>query len=144
MGNTRAAAHKKNGDDPTLRQRRFGLRYLVDLNATKAYQEVYGVKDDNVAAANGSRLLRNAKVRRIIAESTQRATEKAELTLESHLNELAFLRDAAIEDDQISAAVSAEVARGKAAGLYTEKIDHSSGGKPVKYVTFDLGSKRVG
>ena len=51
---------------------RFVAEYLIDLNATRAYRAVYGVSQQ-VAEANGSRLLGNARVREAInAEQTAR------------------------------------------------------------------------
>ena len=41
----------------------FCEEYLIDLNATRAYKVAYPrVKNDEVARANGSRLLTNANV----------------------------------------------------------------------------------
>ena len=47
--------------------------------------------------------------------------KKYEVTFERHISELAKLRDNARESKAWSAAVNAEVARGKAAGLYVEQ-----------------------
>lgn len=53
----------------TEKQKRFADEYLIDLNATRAYKVAYPkVKKDNVAAANGARMLRNAKVAEYIQE----------------------------------------------------------------------------
>ena len=41
--------------------------------------------------------------------------------MDSHLTELSRLRDEAVDSGQISSAISAEVSRGRAAGLYIEK-----------------------
>jgi len=50
------------------------------------------------------------------------SAEKPEaMTLESHLDDLLALREAAKQNNQMSAAISAEVSRGKAAGLYVER-----------------------
>lgn len=49
------------------------------------------------------------------------------MTLQGHLDDLKRLRDAAAGAEQFSAAIKAEIARGKAAGLYTDKIDLSGG-----------------
>ena len=51
---------------------------------------------------------------------------KAQLTLESHLARLEELSRKAEEEGQFSAAITAETNRGKASGLYTEKVDHTS------------------
>ena len=51
----------------------------------------------------------------------RRITEKYDVTFGSHISELAKLRDEARVKKAWSAAVNAEVARGKAAGLYIEQ-----------------------
>ena len=57
----------------TERQRQFCDEYLIDLNATRAYKAVYkNVKRDDVAAVNGSKLLRNTKVKSYIQEQLQK------------------------------------------------------------------------
>ena len=53
----------------TEKQQKFADEYIIDCNATRAYKAAYpNVKKDNVAAANGARLLRNAKVATYIEE----------------------------------------------------------------------------
>lgn len=53
----------------TEKQKIFADEYLIDLNATRAYKVAYPrVKNDDIAAANASRLLRNAKVAAYISE----------------------------------------------------------------------------
>ena len=47
--------------------------------------------------------------------------KKYDITFERHISELARLRDSASKKGAWSAAVNAEVARGKAAGLYVEQ-----------------------
>lgn len=57
----------------TERQKRFADEYLVDLNATRAYKEVYSsCKKDETAAVNGSKLLRNANVSEYINEMLEK------------------------------------------------------------------------
>jgi phage terminase small subunit len=52
-------------DRLTAKQRKFCELYAVDYNGTQAYKQAYqGVKNDNVAAANASRLLRSDKIKR--------------------------------------------------------------------------------
>ena len=55
----------------------------------------------------------------------QPIVEAAGLTLAGHLQRLKDLSDAAEKSNQMSAAITAEVARGKASGLYVEKVEHS-------------------
>lgn len=57
----------------TINQRRFCDEYLIDCNARRAYKAVYtSIKNDNVADANASRLLSNAKVKSYIDEQLQK------------------------------------------------------------------------
>ncbi len=52
----------------TPKQERFVAEYLVDLNAAGAYRRAgYKVRNDNVAAVEGHRLLRNPNVVAVIA-----------------------------------------------------------------------------
>ena len=61
----------------TEKQKIFADEYLVDLNATRAYRIAYPrVKSDNVAAVNGTRLLRNAKVKEYIDERLKQLEDK--------------------------------------------------------------------
>lgn len=53
----------------TEKQKRFCDEYIIDCNATRAYKAAYPrVKSDEVAKANGSRLLTNANVKKYINE----------------------------------------------------------------------------
>jgi hypothetical protein len=56
-----------------------------------------------------------------IGELRTEYQKKYDVTFERHVSELAKLRDNARENKAWSAAVNAEVARGKAAGLYVEQ-----------------------
>lgn len=56
----------------TEKQKLFALEYLKDLNATRAYKEVYKTcKSDKVAGVNSSRLLGNARVQKYIKEQIE-------------------------------------------------------------------------
>jgi phage terminase small subunit len=53
----------------TERQKAFCDYYIETLNATESYKKAgYDIKNDNVAAANANRLLRNAKIQKYIQE----------------------------------------------------------------------------
>lgn len=56
--------------DLTDKQRLFCIYYIRSFNATKAYQKAYGV-DYPTAAANGPRMLRNARVKKEILSLKQ-------------------------------------------------------------------------
>ena len=68
------------------------------------------------AGPTGSRLLRNAKIQLRISELRQTVVTDIGLTLRDHVAELARLRDMAEHEGKISAAITAEVARGQALG----------------------------
>ena len=58
---------------------------------------------------------------RYIGELREEIQKKYEITFEKHVAELAKLRDSSRDKGAWSAAINAEVARGKAAGLYVEQ-----------------------
>lgn len=62
----------------TNKQMIFANEYLVDLNATRSYKKAYpNVKKDSVAATNGNRLLRNAKVKNYIDEQLKKIEDES-------------------------------------------------------------------
>ena len=65
-----------------------------------------------------------------IGELREEYQKKYEVTFENHITELARLRDESKNKGAWSAAINAEVARGKAAGLYVDQ-------KIIKYGTLD-------
>lgn len=50
------------------KQKAFANYYIESLNATESYKRAYNVVNQSTAEANGSRLLRNAKVKNYIDE----------------------------------------------------------------------------
>jgi phage terminase small subunit len=77
------------------------------------------------SARQAASILQNPKkyplVVQYIGELREEWQKKYDVTFGSHVTELAKLRDEAREKKAWSAAVNAEVARGKAAGLYIEQ-----------------------
>ena len=51
-----------------IKQEKFCLEYSRNGNATQAYKIAYEVQDDNTAAANANRLLRNDKIQARLKE----------------------------------------------------------------------------
>lgn len=83
----------------TEKQKIFADEYLIDLNATRAYKVAYpAVKKDETAMANGSRMLRNAKVAEYIAERMQDRQERTEVTQDRVIAELAAIAFAKATD----------------------------------------------
>ncbi|RZT02915.1 terminase small subunit [Cuneatibacter caecimuris] len=81
------------------KQKVFADEYLIDLNATRAYKVAYPrVKKDEVAAVNGSKLLRNTKVAAYIAERMQERQKRTEVTQDRVVRELAAIAFARATD----------------------------------------------
>lgn len=125
----------------TAKQQRFIDEYLVDLNATQA--AIRAGYSEKTARVIGPENLSKPAVASEVARRQAKLAEKAGLTLESHLASLGDLRNKAATAEQFSAAVSAEVSRGKACGLYVEKTETKhSGGFEVR-VRFQREGRRV-
>ena len=99
------------------RQELFVQGLLVGKSAEQAYADA-GYKPSRPHA---SRLATNGNVLARLAELRKPVTKAAQVTLEGHLRDLKVLRDTAAEAGQYGAAITAEVHRGKAAGLYVER-----------------------
>lgn len=83
----------------TRNQKVFCDEYLIDLNATRAYKVAYkNVTKNETAAVNGSRLLRNAKVKAYIDKKMKEREERTEITQDKVLKELAKIGFADLRD----------------------------------------------
>lgn len=118
----------------TPKQEAFALAYIETGNASEAYRRSYkaGKMTDKSVNEAASTLLKNPKVASRVAELRAPVVEKAGLTLEKHLDDLLQLRNMAVKDAKWTAAIQAEIARGKAAGLYVERTEVTGqGGGPI-------------
>lgn len=125
----------------TLKQEAFCVAYLETGNASEAYRRAYDASrtKPNVVYVKASQLMAQGKVSVRLAELRAVAAKAASVTLEGHLGELQNLRDMAIEARQFSAAIAAEVARGKAAGVCVERVELTGkNGAPVRIVAIQL------
>lgn len=75
----------------TLKQQRFTAEYSIDLNASAAYSRAGYRARGSSAEACASRLLRNAKVRRVIEQKQNEAVKRCEITAENILREAGAL-----------------------------------------------------
>lgn len=100
-------------------------RFAQELAKGKSQAEAYAEAGYAPSEPNASRLTRNDKVSARVAEIQNRAAVRSEITLQSHLDDLADLRDAAKVAKQFSAAITAEIARGKASGVHVEKSEQT-------------------
>lgn len=114
----------------TAKQESFCIAYIETGNASEAYRRCYacGKMKPEAISVEAFKMTENPKITLRLKELRQPAIEKAQVTLEGHLDDLKWLRDSAQEAGQFSAAISAEIARGKAAGVHVEKTETKHSG----------------
>ncbi|MCU6226829.1 terminase small subunit, partial [Morganella morganii] len=66
-------------------QMRFVTEYLIDLNRTAAYKRAGGKCEGNSAYTSASRMFRNVKVNRAIADALEARERRAEITQDAVL-----------------------------------------------------------
>lgn len=104
------------------------------MSQSDAYRTAYSAENMKPETVQNKAhvLMKNGEVTARVAELRKPIVEAAQITLTSHLQRLQALSDAAEKSNQFSAAISAEVARGKAAGLYVDKTELTgAGGGPL-------------
>lgn len=107
----------------TPKQEAFALAIASGSSQSEAYRRAYNVSENikpQTVNKRASELMANGDISGRVSELRQSAELSVSMTLEQHLNDLKRLRDAAVEDKKWGAAITAEVARGKAAGLVNE------------------------
>lgn len=122
----------------TPKQEKFARLVAEGKNISEAYREVYSTEKMKPESVHREayELSNHPKVSSMIDSLRKAATEKTLITLESHLEDLKALRNLAIKAEQYSAAITAEVARGKAAGIHVEKseVKHELPEVVVRYI----------
>ncbi len=109
----------------TSKQEMFCEEIASGKSQADAYRVAYNaenMKDESIWR-KASELMENGKVTARIDEIRKPIVEEAQLTLKQHLKDLFDLREKAVESGAWSAAISAEMGRGKAAGLHVNKVD---------------------
>lgn len=109
----------------TLKQDNFCLAYIETGDASEAYRRAYDASRMNKESVNRKAhdLMINGKVTARIAELRRPVVEAVQITLAAHLNDLKRLRDDALAAEKYGPAIQAEIARGKASGLYIDRIE---------------------
>ena len=113
----------------TPKQMAFVQALLRGMTASDAYREAYdceGMAANSIWVA-ASRLRSDAKVALWLRHYQLAALQEGKVTLEGHLGELTRLREQALDAKQVAAAVQAEHHRGKAAGLYEDRLRITGG-----------------
>ena len=90
-----------------------------------AYREAFQPKKMTRKSVHekASTIASDIQVKERIAELRIPIALKAQMTLESHLEDLQRLRNMAAKEKQYGAAITAEIARGKASGVHIEKTE---------------------
>ena len=110
----------------TPKQEAFAIAVASGMTQADAYRSAYNVKPETkpeVTQVKASQLMADGKIRVRVEELKKPIIEAAGITLESHLARLEHLGKKAEKAESYTAAISAEVARGKVAQLYTENIN---------------------
>jgi hypothetical protein len=110
----------------TPKQEKFSQAVASGMSQADAYRLAFSVSattKHETIYKRSSELMGRGDIAGRVQALRSTAAEKAQITLESHLRDLKALRNKALELKQISAAINAEVARGKAAGLYVERTE---------------------
>lgn len=91
-----------------------------------AYRAAFNVSASTKAETihkRASELMQGGEVAGRVEELRKPIIEEVGITLKIHLEDLKRLRNAAVQSGQYGAAITAEVARGKAAGIHVEKSE---------------------
>ncbi len=131
------------------RQERFAAEYLVDLNATQAaIRAGYSAK---TACEQGYALLRNPQVAAAIAAGRQRQAVRVEITQDEVLSILRTNAARAAQAEPVrdregnptgeytyqgSVVNRAAELLGKHLGMFTERVDVTSGGQKIPFAAF--------
>jgi len=130
----------------TVKQESFCLAFLETGNASEAYRRSYDCKKMKPESINrkAKELSDNGKIAARIEELRAPVRQRAQITLEQHLSDLQRLRDLAEGEGKYSAAVTAEVSRGKASGLYVASVELAGkDGGSIKMITAEMSAEEA-
>lgn len=119
----------------TAKKEAFAQAHASGMSQSDAYRASFNVRPTTKAETvnqAASRLMADSNIAARVAELRKPVVEAAQITLANHLERLRDLSDKAEKANQMSAAITAEVARGKASGLYVERTELTgANGGPV-------------
>jgi phage terminase small subunit len=124
--------------DLTPKMERFAQEVASGKSQAEAYRIAYDAKNmgADTIHSKASILAKDDRIRARVDEIRMPIIKAKQLTLETHLEDLKALRNMAIKDGKLSAAINAEIARGKAAGVAIDKVEveHNIPEIRVRYV----------
>lgn len=111
----------------TPKREKFAQAVASGKNPSEAYRAAFdaGNMQAETIRKRASELAKNGDIRGRLEALRAPAVEAVGITLESHLRDLLALRNLAAKKEQMSAAISAEIARGKVCGLYVDRVEHT-------------------
>ncbi len=110
----------------TKNQKIFVNEYLIARNGTRAYLHAYPhVKNENVAAVNANRLLRNAKIEAVIDNALEKQQKRTEITADQVLTNIKRVGEKAEEIEKYSEALKAQELLGKHLKLFVDRTEIS-------------------
>ena len=122
----------------TPKQDRFAQLVAEGKTQADAYRGAFDTKPATKPATiqnSAYKLMNDPDISARVDQLRKPIVEAVGITLESHLKDLMTLRNLAVKNNQINAAITAEIARGKAAGVSVDKINVSA---KVSMETLDL------
>ena len=113
----------------TPKREAFAQAVASGKNQSDAYRIAFrvreGTKPESVNQA-ASKIMADANVASRVAELREPIIEKVRMTLEGHLEDLMKLRNMAAKGGQFGAAITAEIARGRASGVTVDALPAAS------------------
>ncbi len=118
----------------TAKQQVFATEYLIDLNATQA--AIRAGYSKKTAESQGSRLLRNVKVKEHLSELGTKRSERCEITSDEVLQEIAKIAFVNLDEEamvehrariSVSEKLKALEQLGKHLKLFTDRVEHDGG-----------------
>ena len=110
----------------TPKQERFAQLVAEGKTQADAYRGAFDTKPTTKPETiqnSAYKLMADPDISARVDELRKPIIESVGITLESHLKDLMALRNLAVKNNQINAAISAEIARGKAAGVSTDRVE---------------------
>ena len=108
----------------TAKREAFCQAIVSGMSQADAYRKAFDAQAMKPATVQkrASELMANGEVRGRVEEIRKPVVEAVQISLEQHLRDLKDLRDKAQSADKWGPAIVAEIARGKASGLYVESV----------------------
>jgi phage terminase small subunit len=113
----------------TAKQEAFCHGIAAGLSQADAYRAAYDAENmkPETVQKRACELMKRGDIAGRVADIRRPVVEKVQVDLEAHLRDLKELRDRASGDGKFGPAIQAEIARGKACGLYIERIGNPDG-----------------